>query len=341
MADDGLRPLSQPGSIDFRWSRSANADKKDLYGRKLLKSLQTWGAALVTNPPASSAQVCNLEKQRSMLFNLPDTVKHRYAAENPVDSGYTPFSAARFCAPSSEAGEHDELRESWAFHCITHPPGTRQGDAESENAWPIEAHGFREAYEPFAAQTHLLASQILETLALRLKQPMDFFTAMTNDGLSLLRVMHYPPIETQTSRLRVEAHKDFTFLTVIACVRGVGLELLAPDKASWRPVTAGPEDVIVLAGETMEHVTYGAVPAAVHRVSGECGTDESRYSTACFVAGNNKTPLKRIALARPNKNPAANAAHDAISPLEFMEECFKTHQRDAMERYEKLPVIYG
>lgn len=341
MADDGLRPLPKFGSIDFQWSKSADADKKDLYGRELFKSLQTWGAAVLTNPPASSAQADNLEKQRSMLFSLPDTVKHRYIAGNPVKSGYTPFRADHFCAPCGEAGEHGELRESWALYCNTHPPGKPGRSPERQNAWPTEACGFREAYEPFAAQTHALASQIMETLALRLKQPPDFFTAMTDDGLSLLRVMHYPPIETQPSRLRVGAHKDFTFLTVIACVRGVGLEVLAPDKASWRPVQAAPEDVVILTGETMEHATNGAVPAAVHRVSGECGTDESRYSTACFVAGNDKTPLKRIPLAPPNTNPAANAPRKAMSPLKFMEERFKAHQHDAMEGYEKLPVIYG
>ena len=56
------------------------------------------GSAAPTNPTASSMQADTLERQRSIPLNLSDTIKHRHAAGNPVNSGYTPFSAAHLAA---------------------------------------------------------------------------------------------------------------------------------------------------------------------------------------------------------------------------------------------------
>ena len=78
------------------------------------------------------------------------------------------------------------------------------------------------------------------------KDPTDDKVALGN---SVLRVLHYPPLEGPVEGVRSGAHEDINFLTILVAARGAGLtaSIDTPDAAAIRgalKVTRGVSEVI-------------------------------------------------------------------------------------------------
>lgn len=113
---------------------------------------------------------------------------------------------------------------------------------------------------------------------------------------SVLRLLHYPAVETDKSNLdttidiRAGAHSDYGSLTLLfQRVAQPGLEILTPS-SSWSPVPVHPpgtEDdlfppILVNIGDLMHFWTNGLLKSTVHRVVFPEGESDNRYSIAYF-----------------------------------------------------------
>jgi hypothetical protein len=114
-----------------------------------------------------------------------------------------------------------------------------------------------------------------------------------------LRVYRYPAViepkayaaPEQTTYLRVGEHRDISLMTILSRSNLPGLQIQASDN-TWRNVRLAEGSFIVMAGETLTHMTRGLqstsgksrqIHSPLHRVVGAPGTmNQDRYTAPFF-----------------------------------------------------------
>jgi hypothetical protein len=106
-----------------------------------------------------------------------------------------------------------------------------QGATEPANVWPHEPAEFRSSFLQLYRGLQETGRLLLEALAPALQLPEGFFSRMVDDGNSVLRLIHYPPVpaDAEGGSLRSAPHEDINLLTLLVAAQGPGLELLDRD----------------------------------------------------------------------------------------------------------------
>eukprot|EP00658_Telonema_sp_P-2_P030394 TRINITY_DN2295_c0_g1_i18.p1 TRINITY_DN2295_c0_g1~~TRINITY_DN2295_c0_g1_i18.p1 ORF type:complete len:297 (-),score=59.13 TRINITY_DN2295_c0_g1_i18:871-1761(-) len=90
-------------------------------------------------------------------------------------------------------------------------------------------------------------------------------------------------------------HVDYSLVTIIPCAAAPGLEVLDLDCFEWKSPEQGSEcckHAVVLAGEVLEYVTRGRIPATTHRVVNHF-QEEPRISCPYLLHAAHKANLAR------------------------------------------------
>lgn len=99
---------------------------------------------------------------------------------------------------------------------------------------------------------------MLRAIALYLNLPEDYFDAKVHHGNSILRPIHYFPIEDPDSvpedAVRAAEHGDINLITLLMGASADGLQVLRRD-GKWIPITALPEQLVVNVGDMLERLT--------------------------------------------------------------------------------------
>ena len=77
-----------------------------------------------------------------------------------------------------------------------------------------------------------------------------------NSAQTMLRVLHYPPVESGIELPRAAAHEDINLLTILPASDGPGLELQLSD-GEWIEVVNRPSQVVVNIGDMLQEATEG------------------------------------------------------------------------------------
>jgi isopenicillin N synthase-like dioxygenase len=112
----------------------------------------------------------------------------------------------------------------------------------------------------------------------------DFLTGLADSGDTVLRVIHYPPVpaDRHPASVRAAAHEDINLITLLCEATAGGLELLQRD-GSWRPVHALQGQIVVDAGDMLQHLSNGWFKATTHRVVNPDDSRDQRFSMPFFV----------------------------------------------------------
>ena len=109
---------------------------------------------------------------------------------------------------------------------------------------------------------------------------------MTGSEQSLLRVLHYPPLQGDElpDAIRASAHEDINLLTVLPAANEPGLQVLRKD-GSWLDVPCDFGNLIVNIGDMLQEVSQGYFPSTTHRVVNPQGANQnkSRISLPLFL----------------------------------------------------------
>ena len=235
------------------------------------------------------------------FFALPEAVKMRYhVAGTGGARGYTPFKVE-----TAKDNRYPDLKEFW--HIGRELPGASPYRAEMPaNLWPGEVPGFREYGYSLYRALDALGSCVLRALAAHLDLPERIFDDKTDHGNSILRALHYPPIEdVEAPNLRAGAHEDINLITLLVGASDAGLEILTRD-GDWLPVSAGRDVIVVNIGDMLQRLTNQVFPSTTHRVTnppGEAGR-KSRYSVPFFLHPNPDVVLEPLPGCVTPDNPS-------------------------------------
>lgn len=247
------------------------------------------------------------------FFALPEKIKQRYHRPGIGGArGYTGFGV-------EQAKDHDmpDLKEFWHVgrelaDDNPHP------DILLANLWPEEVEGFRTRALALYRSLERVGNRVLEAAAIALGLPADWFADKTDYGNSILRPIHYPPIEqAPEGAVRAARHEDINLITLLVGSREQGLEILTRE-GHWIPVTTLPGTIVVNVGDMLQRLTNHVFPSTTHRVVNPPGESagQSRYSIPFFLHPNPDFVIKTlpgcISDDRPDRYPDPISSHDFL-----------------------------
>lgn len=138
-----------------------------------------------------------------------------------------------------------------------------------DNVWPSEVPEFQGIALDVYRRLEKTGTQMLKAIALYLNLPEDFFDAKVKHGNSILRPIHYFPIQDPDSvpadAVRAAEHGDINLITLLMGASADGLQVLRRD-GKWIPITALPEQLVVNVGDMLERLTNKKLKSTIHRV---------------------------------------------------------------------------
>ncbi len=252
----------------------------DGFARAMGESYARFGFAIVADHGLDAALIERAVARTKQFFALPEDVKRRYRiAGGGGQRGYTPFGVE-----TAKGASAVDLKEFWHVGREL-PPGHRCAADMPENLWPTEIAAFRQDTYDLYEALDALGVRLLSHIAHFLDLPRDFFEAPVKDGNSILRLLHYPPVQDGVgASVRAGAHEDINVITLLLGAEEAGLQLLDRD-GRWLDVNAPEGAVVVNVGDMLQRLTNHRLPSTTHRVvnPAQARAHISRYSYPFFL----------------------------------------------------------
>jgi isopenicillin N synthase-like dioxygenase len=248
------------------------------------------------------------------FFALPTEVKQRYyIAEQGGARGYTATGVEK-----AKDSKHHDLKEFW--HVGREFDGEQPHESLYPNIWPQEVTDFKAVTFALYNALEQLGNQVLRALALVIGQNEEYFLDKTDQGNSILRLIHYPPIvDTSTESIRAGQHEDINLITLLVGSHEAGLEILTRE-GTWLPVTMLPGAIVVNIGDMLQRLSNNILPSTTHRVvNPPCvqSSESPRYSMPFFLHPNPNFLIDTldtcISQSNPNKYQTPITANDYLN----------------------------
>jgi isopenicillin N synthase-like dioxygenase len=265
---------------------SGGAAKRAAFSKELMRGFQRYGFIILKDHPVSTELLDKAYDLSVAFFAQPEEEKRKYIGGQ---RGYTPFGVEH-----AKDRTAPDLKEFWQIGPERlEAQGTEYGEIAPPNIWPSYPPGFKATFLKLFDGLQHTGQLILEALAPELDLPPGYFAPLVEDGNSVLRLLHYPPIpkDADPECVRSAAHEDINFITILVAAQGAGLELLDRD-GQWLPVETDKNNLIVDSGDMLARMTNDVIPATTHRVVNPKGPNVSRYSMPFFMHPNSDVSLK-------------------------------------------------
>ena len=245
------------------------------------------------------------------FFSLPDEVKKSYS--NPSQGGARGYTGMGIEVAKDQI--HPDLKEFWH---VGREESRSSDESLLPNLWPQEVTGFKTQLYSLYEALDTLGNTILSALALYLGLDEHYFDDKVNCGNSILRALHYPPIEDKgTPSVRAGAHEDINLITLLVGSYQSGLQILTRDD-QWIPVSIIPGTIVVNIGDMLQRLTNHVFRSTTHRVVNpkDDGAAQSRFSIPFFLHPNPdfliETLEQCVTEDNPNRYPEPITANDYL-----------------------------
>lgn len=252
----------------------------DAFAEKIGRSFEEYGFAIISDHGIPDDLIREAEEKAKAFFALPEEVKCTYhIAGGGGARGYTPFGIE-----TAKGAKAHDLKEFWHVGREL-PPGHKFRNHMPDNVWPEEVESFRSTFLELFERFDRTGLKVLRAIARYLDIDEDFFAETVRDGNSVMRLLHYPPIDGEPgSHVRAGAHEDINAITLLLGAEEAGLELLTRD-GRWIPVSPKPGELVVNIGDMLQRLTNGVLRSTSHRVANPPAErrNRSRYSMPFFL----------------------------------------------------------
>ncbi|MGK0367868.1 MAG: isopenicillin N synthase-like dioxygenase [Thermoproteota archaeon] len=264
--------------------------EKEKFINELMYGLKEYGFIVLKDHTVDQQIIKDAYAKIHEFFHLDVKIKEKYIShDGGGQRGYTAFGIEH--AKDSEA---PDLKEFWHTGREV-PKDHRWHEMYPDNLWPSEIEGFESIIQTLFDSLSHTSLILLEAIGKGLDVSENFFKEMAQDGNSILRPIHYPPVPNDADRksIRAAAHADINLITLLVGATSSGLQLQDKD-GSWLNVDSEEGELVVDSGDMLELLTNGVLPATIHRVINPEDTSKDRYSIPFFVHPNPETLLKCI-----------------------------------------------
>jgi isopenicillin N synthase-like dioxygenase len=274
-----------------------------------------YGFAMVKDHGINADLIARGWELTAQFFALPDSEKHRYLVEGLAGArGYTPFGVEI----AKDAKAHD-LKEFWHVGRDVPRGGLLAGVMEP-NVWPDRPEGFQETFTRLFTEFDRVGNFMLSRIAVHLGLSADWFEDVVENGNSVLRLLHYPPVAAaEDGAIRAGAHEDINLITLLLGAEEAGLELLTRD-GRWLGVSPPAGALAINIGDMLQRLTNHVLPSTTHRVRNPSGERAaySRYSMPYFLHPRSDFPIVTLPQCVTAQNP--DRYRDPITADEYLQQ---------------------
>ena len=263
-------------------------EKGDSFSINLLsEALSDHGFFSITQHGLSKDLVDSCYKSSKAFFDLDYQIKNTYSSVGSKGArGYTPkgieTAVGEKIADQKEFWHHGPLIDETYDKNIP------------ENLNISQVPEFNKHFDQLYIELHNIGSRVLSVIALSLGLDQNYFNSWVEKGNSLLRSIHYPPVETKSNPHRARAHEDINLITLLIGAEEGGLEVLSKD-GSWIKVEPSTDAIVCNIGDMMQLVTDKRLKSTTHRViQDEVEESKPRYSIPFFLHPAPSINLKSI-----------------------------------------------
>lgn len=256
-----------------------NPDRKQHFIKTIGDALVDIGFFAIEGHGVDSALIRSSYQIAEEFFTRDEDQKKLYEdLELKGQRGFTSFGRE-----SAKGRDVPDLKEFWH---VGRESFTRDVDRSTypDNLWPADWSDFKSAFNGLYTSLDVCSLDLLKACSLYIGEPEDYFSSMAEDGNSILRVIHYPPVadDANPASVRAAAHEDINFITLLCEATDGGLELQNRD-GSWRAIDTGPGQIIVDSGDMLQNLTNGFFKSTTHRVVNPDNSRSRRFSMPFFV----------------------------------------------------------
>lgn len=251
-------------SLDLADFTSGDPERKKKFVEDLGAAYNTIGFVAIKNHFLKNDLSNRLYDVIKRFFGQPDETKKKY--EIPGLAGQRGYiGKGKEHAKGRNTGDLKEF-----YHVGQQVEGNDPIKAEyPDNVWPTELPEFREISQEVYRQLERTGVEMLRAIALYLGLPENYFDAKVKHGNSILRPIHYFPIENPDAvpadAVRAAEHGDINLITLLMGASADGLQVLRRD-GKWIPITALPDQLVVNVGDMLERLTNKKLKSTIHRV---------------------------------------------------------------------------
>ena len=252
-----------------------------------------------------------LYQAANAFFDLPAIDKKKVARPRPEQNrgfiAYGEETLARLAGRQTPP-DYKEIFSIGPFDLPddTYYTGPAAYPSFAPNVWPAEPPDLQPAMRAYWHAVTALAHRTLGICARALDLPPDFFAAMTDRQISMLRLICYPPYAQAPAdgQLRAGVHTDLNMLTFVHADSDVGgLEVRARD-GNWIAPRASADSYVVNVGDILMRWTNDHWISTPHRVANPpAGWNQRRISVPFFFQANYDTVVSCLPTGGPPKYP--------------------------------------
>ena len=248
------------------------------------------------------------------FFDLPLEIKRKYEIHGlGGQRGYVSFGKE-----SAKGKKEGDLKEFWHFgQYVESNPLLEQ--EYPKNVIVEELPRFNEIGRKTYRLLEKTAKYVLRSLALHIGLEETYFDEYIHNGNSILRPIHYPPIQSEPKNaVRAASHGDINLITLLMGAQGKGLQV-QNHKGQWIDAIAEKDELMINVGDMLSRHTNNKLKSTIHRVTNPprdlWGT--SRYSIPFFMHPISAMKLDVLEECIDQKNPKK---FEDITAGEFLEQ---------------------
>jgi len=251
-------------SLDLGSYINGTEEQRKKFSDELGRAFNDSGFVTITNHGVSQELIDKLYENIKAMFALsPDQKKVYEKPELAGQRGYT--SPGKETAKGAKTAD---LKEFWQI-------GQEVLDADPikaeypDNEFLTELTEFNEVTREIYQRLEANGKHLLRAIATYLSLPVDYFDQHVHNGNSILRGIHYFPIENPDTipddAVRAGAHEDINLITLLIGASADGLEVLTRAN-EWLPIKAHHTDIVVNVGDMLQRLTNNKLKSTTHRV---------------------------------------------------------------------------
>lgn len=267
-------------SVNLKDFTSGDSKRKQQFVDAIGKAYEDIGFVALKGHFLDDKLVDNLYSEVKNFFSLPLETKRKYEIEGiGGQRGYISFGKE-----SAKGKKEGDLKEFWHFGQFVEDNPKLEAEYP-KNVEVEELPEFNKAGKETYRMLEKTAKYVLRALALHLKLEESYFDAYIQNGNSILRPIHYPPIlDEPKNAVRAAAHGDINLITLLMGAQGRGLQV-QNHKGEWLDAIAEPDELMINVGDMLSRHTNNKLKSTIHRVINPprelWGT--SRYSIPFFM----------------------------------------------------------
>jgi isopenicillin N synthase-like dioxygenase len=250
--------------LDLNNYVNGDAAQRKQFSDEIGKAFNDTGFVTITNHGLSKELIDDLYTQVKALFALPDEVKSSY--EIPELAGQRGYTGKN--KETAKGFKTPDMKEFWQIGQTVTDGGVSKDDYP-DNLVVKELPHFNEVTLEIYQKLESIGINLLRAISVYLGLDEDYFDDKVHNGNSILRTLHYFPIENPDAvpadAVRAGAHEDINLITLLIGASADGLEVLTRTGA-WYPVKAHGEDLVVNVGDMLQRLTNNKLKSTTHRV---------------------------------------------------------------------------